>query len=84
VPTHTSRSTPMKWDRIEASWPRLLGLAKQKWSRLDDERFHAIGGSRDRLLGWLQDQYGISLAEAELEVQEWETIVREWERRQHS
>jgi uncharacterized protein YjbJ (UPF0337 family) len=72
----------MLWIRIEANWRQLRRLAKQKWSRLTDEQFDAIAGKRDRLLSWLQAQYGISKAEAELEVQEWEAVVRGWEQRQ--
>jgi hypothetical protein len=40
-----------------------------------------IAGKRGQLLGWLKAQYGISTAEAELELQEWESKVREWEHR---
>jgi uncharacterized protein YjbJ (UPF0337 family) len=72
----------MLWIRIEANWRQLRRLAKQKWSKLTDEQFDAIAGKRDRLLSWLQAQYGISKAEAELEVQEWEAVVRGWEQRQ--
>jgi uncharacterized protein YjbJ (UPF0337 family) len=71
----------MMWDRIEASWQQLRGLARQKWSRLTDEQLEMIAGKRDRLLVTLQAEYGISKAEAELEVQEWEAIVRGWEQR---
>lgn len=72
----------MLWDRIEANWQQLRGLAKQKWARLTDQQFDAIGGKRDRLLGWVQAEYGISPAEAELDMQEWEGAVRGWEQRQ--
>jgi uncharacterized protein YjbJ (UPF0337 family) len=71
----------MKWDRIEANWKELREVAKQKWSKLTDERFNLIAGKRDQLLDWLQKQYGISKAEAELEVKEWEEVVHERERR---
>ena len=69
------------WDRIEASWQQLRGLARQKWSRLTDEQLEVIAGKRERLLATLQAEYRISKAEAELEVQEWEAIVRGWEQR---
>jgi uncharacterized protein YjbJ (UPF0337 family) len=72
----------MKWDRIEANWTQLRGLARQKWGRLTDRKFDAIAGKRDQLLAWLQQEYGISKAEAELEVQEWEELVRDREPRQ--
>lgn len=71
----------MKWDRIEGNWDQLRKLARQKWDRLTDDQFDLIAGKRDELLGWLKAQYGISTAEAELELQEWESMVREWEHR---
>lgn len=70
------------WDRIEANWQLLRALARQKWGRLTDAQFEMIAGKRDRLLATLQAEYGISDAEAELEMQEWEAIVRGWEQRQ--
>jgi uncharacterized protein YjbJ (UPF0337 family) len=72
----------MIWNRIQANWPRLCGLAERKWSRITDEELDMIDGNRDRLLATLQARYGISKAEAELEVQEWEAMVRGWEQRQ--
>ena len=63
---------------------QLRELAKQKWSKLTDHKFDMIAGKRDELLDWLQTQYGISKAEAELEVQEWEEVIRDRERHPRS
>lgn len=79
-----ARRTQMKWDRIEANWNQLRGIAKEKWSKLTDHNFDMIAGKRDRLLDWLQAQYGISKPEAELEVREWENVVHERERHPRS
>ena len=70
----------MKWDRIETNWQQLREVAKEKWGKLTDHKFDAIAGKRDQLLGWLQAEYGISKAEAELEVHEWEEVVHDRER----
>jgi len=75
-------SPQMLWDRIEANWRQLRALARRKWSRLNADHIDQIAGKRERLLGWLQAQYGISKVEAELELQEWEVLVRIWERQQ--
>jgi uncharacterized protein YjbJ (UPF0337 family) len=72
----------MLWNRIEANWRPLRTLARRKWSRLTADHLDQIAGKRERLLGWLQAQYGISKVEAELELQEWEVLVRIWERQQ--
>lgn len=71
----------MNWRHIEANWPRLRELAKERWSQLSNDKFDMIAGKRDQLLAWLQAQYGISRAEAELEIQEWEEVVHDRERR---
>jgi uncharacterized protein YjbJ (UPF0337 family) len=73
--THNAWRAQMKWDRIEANWKDLRELAKEKWSKLTNGKFDTIAGKRDQLIDWLQAQYGISKAEAELEVKEWEEVV---------
>ena len=78
--TNNARRAQMNWQRIETNWQQLRQLAKQKWSKLTDHKFDMIAGNRSELLGWLQTQYGISKAEAELEVQEWEEVIRDRER----
>lgn len=74
----------MIWDYIEANWNQLRELAKEKWSKLTDKKFDLIAGQREVLLQWLQAQYGISQAEAELEVREWEELVHERQRHPRS
>ena len=75
------RRAQMKWDYIETNWNQLREPAREKWSRLTDKRFDLIAGQRADLLAWLQAQYGISQAEAELEVREWEELV--YDRQRH-
>ena len=75
-----ARRTQVKWAYIEANWNQLRELAKEKWSKLTDRKFDAITGQRGLLLTWLQAQYGISRAEAELEIREWEELVHDRQR----
>ena len=75
-----ARRTQVKWDYIEANWSQLRALAKEKWSKLTDKKFDSIAGQREVLLTSLQAQYGISQAEAELEVREWEEVVHDRQR----
>ena len=75
-----ARRVQMKWDYIEANWNQLRAAAMEKWSKLTDKRFDLIAGQREALLSWLQAQYGISRAEAELEVREWEEVVHDRQR----
>jgi uncharacterized protein YjbJ (UPF0337 family) len=70
----------VKWDYFETNWNELRELSKEKWSKLTDRKFDAIAGQRGLLLTWLQAQYGISRAEAELEIREWEELVHDRQR----
>ena len=61
----------MDWDQIGAKWMTLKGSAKQKWSKLTDDDLEYIAGTRDRLIGRLQQKYGMTREAAELQAEEW-------------
>ncbi len=63
----------MNWDRVEGNWRPLKGMFKEHWGELTDEQLDIISGKRDRLIGVLQESYGIVKDEAERRVKEWET-----------
>ena len=75
----------MNWDRVEGNWKQLKGKVKQKWGRITDDELDVIAGSRDRLCGKIQEQYGISKDEAERQMEEWErtTTIEEAPRQHH-
>ena len=62
----------MNWDRIEGNWKQLKGTLKAKWGKLTDDEFDVIAGNRDKLVGKLQENYGITKDEAEKQVSNWE------------
>jgi uncharacterized protein YjbJ (UPF0337 family) len=62
----------MNWDRIEGNWKQARGKVKEQWGRLTDDHLNIIDGRRDRLLGQIQESYGIAMDEAEKQVQAWE------------
>jgi uncharacterized protein YjbJ (UPF0337 family) len=67
----------MNWDRVEGNWKQLKGTLKQKWGKLTDDEFDQIGGARDKLVGKIQEHYGISKDEADRQVRDWEQNYRE-------
>jgi uncharacterized protein YjbJ (UPF0337 family) len=70
----------MNWDRIEGNWKQAKGRVKEKWGKLTDDQLDVIGGRRERLLGVLQESYGIAKDEAERQVRDWEkTSDREFD-----
>jgi uncharacterized protein YjbJ (UPF0337 family) len=61
----------MNWDEIGGKWMQLKGSVKQKWAKFTDDDLDYVGGTRDRLIGRLQEKYGMTRAEAEGQVEEW-------------
>ncbi len=62
----------MNWDRIEGNWKQAKGKVKEQWGRLTEDHLDIIDGRRERLLGQIQESYGIAMDEAESQVQAWE------------
>ena len=56
---------------LKGEWNQMKGAVKQKWAELTDDDLTHIEGSRDKLVGRLQERYGHSKENAEREVDEW-------------
>jgi uncharacterized protein YjbJ (UPF0337 family) len=67
----------MNWDRIEGNWKQLKGEAKRQWGKITDDEFEQIAGTRDKLIGKLQERYGISKDDAERQVNTWQEAQRD-------
>jgi len=61
----------MNWDRIAGNWKQLKGNVKQQWGKLTDDDLTVAEGSRDKLIGRVQERYGIAKDEAERQVDAW-------------
>jgi uncharacterized protein YjbJ (UPF0337 family) len=61
----------MNWERVEGQWNQLKGELKSKWAKLTDDDLRNVGGKKDRLVGKLQERYGVMKDEAERQVDEW-------------
>ncbi len=70
------KEAKMNWDQIEGKWGQFKGQVKQKWGELTDDDLAQVAGSRDELLGTLQEKYGIAKEEAEKQVEEFEDACR--------
>ena len=60
----------MNWDIIKGNWAQLKGEARVKWGKLTDSDWEVIAGSKDKLVGRLQEHYGLAKDEAETQVDE--------------
>jgi uncharacterized protein YjbJ (UPF0337 family) len=61
----------MNWETIEGKWEQLKGDAKSKWAKLTDDDLAAVGAKKDKLIGKLQERYGVLKDEAEQQVDTW-------------
>jgi uncharacterized protein YjbJ (UPF0337 family) len=61
----------MHWETVERQWKQLKRSVHTKWNRLTEEDFDAISGQKDRLIGKIQERYGIAKEEAERQVNNW-------------
>ncbi|MFP4539073.1 MAG: CsbD family protein [Dichotomicrobium sp.] len=61
----------MNWEQVRGNWHQMKGRVKQKWGELTDDELDQIAGRREYLAGKIQKTYGITLEEAEKQVDEW-------------
>ena len=62
----------MNWDRVEGNWKEFKGKVQQQWGKLTNDDLDIIAGSREELIGRIQNTYGIARDEAEKQVTLWE------------
>lgn len=62
----------MNEDIVKGNWKQLKGEVQKQWGELTDDDLGKIEGSREKLIGIVQEKYGISQEEAERQVENWE------------
>jgi len=65
----------MNWDKIEGGWKQFKGKLREQWGRLTEDDVAVIEGKRDKLVGKIQERYGITRDEADREVREWLEVL---------
>ena len=66
----------MNKDVFECKWKQVRGEAKVWWGKLTDDDLDKVAGEFDKFVGVLQERYGYSREQAELEI---EKRVNEYE-----
>jgi uncharacterized protein YjbJ (UPF0337 family) len=61
----------MNWDEVKGKWTELQGNAKVRWAKLTDDDLLAVEGEKDKLVGKIQERYGVAKEEAERQVDEY-------------
>ena len=67
----------MNWDQIAARWHQITEQLKSKWGKLTDDDLKNIAGKRERLVGKLQERYGILKDQADRQVSDWSAKAEE-------
>jgi uncharacterized protein YjbJ (UPF0337 family) len=74
-----AKGTIMNWDVIERDWKQFKRHVKEKWGKLTDDSLDAVAGKRDRLAVKIQEIYGITKDQAELQVKAFEQIHKDYQ-----
>jgi uncharacterized protein YjbJ (UPF0337 family) len=61
----------MNWDQARGQWTQMKGAVRKQWGKLTDDDLDVIHGERERLVGKIQERYGIEKEEAERQVAAW-------------
>ena len=62
----------MNNDIFSGNWKQFKGEVQNQWGKLTDDEFDQIEGDRTKLIGRIQERYGIAKEEAEKQVDEFE------------
>jgi len=67
----------MNWDQIEGKWKQFTGSARERWGKLTDDDVQTLTGTKDNLVGRIQERYGIAKEEAEKQADDWSQALKE-------
>ncbi len=59
-------------DRLKGMWNQFKGEVRTQWAKLTDDDMLYIEGQRDKLIGRIQERYGIAKDEAARQVDDFE------------
>lgn len=77
----------MNKDQLQGKWKQMKGSIKERWGKLTDDDIDIVNGQNDKLVGRIQERYGIAKEEAQRQVNDWMdsgSLETEHERRRAS
>jgi uncharacterized protein YjbJ (UPF0337 family) len=66
----------MNWDQVEGQWKQVKGKIKEKWGKLTDDDLDVMSSNRDKLVGKLQERYGLAKERAQASIDEFITGLK--------
>jgi uncharacterized protein YjbJ (UPF0337 family) len=61
----------MNWEVFEGKFMQFEGAIREQWAKLSTDDVERIVGRREKLVGLIEERYGIAKEEAEREADEW-------------
>lgn len=61
----------MNRDTIQGQWQQLKGAARKQWGKLTDNDIDQVQGDYEKLVGKIQERYGVAREEAEKQFDDW-------------
>ncbi|MEX2162173.1 MAG: CsbD family protein [Anaerolineales bacterium] len=58
-------------DVMQGKWHELKGRVRQQWGKITEDDLGQLSGKIEELAGVLQQRYGYSKAQAEIEINKW-------------
>ena len=73
----TMSQTTNQWEQVAGKWKQFSGEVKKQWGKLTDDELMQINGNRDILAGKLQEKYGIAKEQANKQIDEWASKLKQ-------
>ena len=67
----------MNWDVVQGNWKQMVGKAKERWGDMTDNDWERMDGRKDQLTRAIQEKYGITRDEANRQIDEWATNLKD-------
>jgi uncharacterized protein YjbJ (UPF0337 family) len=64
------------WDIVAGKWKQAKGEVQKQWGKLTDDDLDQIRGEREKLMGRLQERYGMTKEEANREIDRWAEKIK--------
>lgn len=61
----------MNKDIFEGKWKQVKGDVQKRWGKLTNDSLDEIDGDTEKLIGKIQESYGVARDEAEKQINEW-------------